>query len=198
MKIIKTLPQGKKISTINISVRIERVRRLFGFTLVELLVVISIIALLLAILMPSLSKAREQAKMIICASNQKAIILAASAYQAGNNGKYPRNMGMDEGRLPYASGLWPNQITRDWNGNNIASDFGERITDYLGNTVTYDTLICPLANMDKKVYAQKKANFMHGNDIWLYSSYGFFWNYSLKAKNSNQFIGPGCHGSKIR
>ena len=40
-----------------------------GFTLVELLVVISIIALLLAILMPSLQQAREQAKKVICGSN---------------------------------------------------------------------------------------------------------------------------------
>jgi prepilin-type N-terminal cleavage/methylation domain-containing protein/prepilin-type processing-associated H-X9-DG protein len=55
-----------------------------GFTLVELLVVISIIALLLSILMPSLSKVREQAKAVICASNQKQTGLILFLYAQEN------------------------------------------------------------------------------------------------------------------
>ena len=55
-----------------------------GFTLVELLVVISIIALLIAILMPSLSKARDQAKAVVCASRIKGLLGAMSVYAAAN------------------------------------------------------------------------------------------------------------------
>ena len=60
-----------------------------GFTLVELLVVISIIALLLAVLMPSLQKAREQAVRIICATNMKSTGTSMAMYISDNKGTLP-------------------------------------------------------------------------------------------------------------
>ena len=51
-----------------------------GFTLVELLVVIAVIALLLSVLMPTLKKAREQARTLVCASNQKQFGIGMQMY----------------------------------------------------------------------------------------------------------------------
>lgn len=56
-----------------------------GFTLVELLVVISIIALLLSVLMPSLQRAREQGKAVVCRNNVRQLVIANTGYAAENN-----------------------------------------------------------------------------------------------------------------
>lgn len=59
-----------------------------GFTLVELLVVISIIAILLAILMPSISKARKTAQRVVCMSNLKQWGIITFTYTAENDGRF--------------------------------------------------------------------------------------------------------------
>ena len=60
-----------------------------AFSLVELLVVIGIIALLLAILLPVLSAARESSKRVQCLSNLHQMAIAAQSYVIHNNGLFP-------------------------------------------------------------------------------------------------------------
>ena len=60
-----------------------------AFTLVELLVVIGIIAVLIAILLPSLSKARGSARTVACAANLRSILQGMQIYVAQNQGYFP-------------------------------------------------------------------------------------------------------------
>ena len=63
-----------------------------AFTLVELLVVISIIALLISILLPSLKKAREQTKSVVCLANLKSLSTGVLIYASEYNGVLPGHL----------------------------------------------------------------------------------------------------------
>jgi prepilin-type N-terminal cleavage/methylation domain-containing protein/prepilin-type processing-associated H-X9-DG protein len=71
-------------------------KRRKGFTLVELLVVIAVIALLMAILMPVLRRAQDQAMRILCGNRQKNLLLGFTMYADTHNN-----------RIPDGGGAWP-------------------------------------------------------------------------------------------
>ena len=79
-----------------------------AFTLAELLVVIGIISVLISILLPVIGKAREQARTVVCASNQRQILQNMLLYTADNRGWLPRPVQDEVGKkfykkFPYCS-----------------------------------------------------------------------------------------------
>jgi prepilin-type N-terminal cleavage/methylation domain-containing protein/prepilin-type processing-associated H-X9-DG protein len=58
-----------------------------GFTLIELLVVVAIIALLIAILLPSLSRARERSRIVVCLNNERSLIISFREYLQTEDGR---------------------------------------------------------------------------------------------------------------
>ena len=99
-----------------------------AFTLIELLVVIAIIAILLAVLMPSLHRAREQGQRAVCLSYLKTLMLGWSMYADDNgdrivNGEaYWDPTGAPAAPVPTSG---PHQGERYWVGNDCASGYAQ-------------------------------------------------------------------------
>ncbi|HEX8912062.1 MAG TPA: prepilin-type N-terminal cleavage/methylation domain-containing protein [Humisphaera sp.] len=94
-----------------------------GFTLVELVVVIAIVAVLISIILPVVGRARAMAMEVRCASNQRHLVQAFFAFAADNKGRLPgnyfdvndpdpahrswlRNQGQDLAACPQGGTLW--------------------------------------------------------------------------------------------
>jgi prepilin-type N-terminal cleavage/methylation domain-containing protein/prepilin-type processing-associated H-X9-DG protein len=99
-----------------------------GFTLVELLCVIGVVAILLGLLLPTIAGAREAANRTKCQSNLHQLALAFLMYANENDGRFPRPAQVG---VPLAEDWIYYQASRDITGGVLAHYAGERFNENL-------------------------------------------------------------------
>lgn len=172
-------------------------KRRKGFTLVEVLVAISVISILMAILLPVLSRVRLQGRRVLNMNNQRQIVLAVNCYATDNDELYPESIAT----MGFGSRNWwweePTMMTAL---NPRPSQDHRSMSAYLRSYIPdADVLFSPSAPK-KYEYFQQAWN---AGDNWInpkcvnpgpdpvYGTYCFYWNYvGYLEQRQSPFRGP--------
>ncbi|MEX2215658.1 MAG: hypothetical protein WD768_16215 [Phycisphaeraceae bacterium] len=165
-----------------------------AFTLVEMLLVVAIITLLIALLLPALSRARDAARVTVCASNHHQVGLSMTGFAVSNNRRFPLNPAHNTG---YGPALF--QIS-----NNKTTSLVTQLRPYTG---TFDIFRCPTnADAPAPDHASNTgatlvwafwylANYKHAGGVYTskvrgLSDYGAWAYYSDIIHSHGGWIGP--------
>jgi len=164
-----------------------------GFTLIELLVVIAIIAILAAMLLPALAKAKLKATQATCLSNQKQLCVAFHMY-ASDNADQIIGFQTPSGS-PNADGYWSptyNGTTAPWNVAGINPD---QATALFSTTLKANSALFPFAPNANVVHCPGDIRYQRNapGKGWAYDSYSKCNN--LAGDSYNNYWGQGANAT---
>jgi len=162
--------------------------RYAGFTLVELLVVIGVIAVLISLLLPALSRARRSANEVRCAANIRQIGQFYQMYAAVNKGRYPDQLNWNN--LEWAN--WPFGGFSGPESLNGANFIGCGPTLLYSTGIVKDPRVFYCTNVDNNAegtffsYSRQAPNWLSSSTAGTANWYNVFTSYVIWAQLGNQ------------
>jgi prepilin-type N-terminal cleavage/methylation domain-containing protein/prepilin-type processing-associated H-X9-DG protein len=150
----------------------KRFKKQYGFSLIELLVVISILSLLLSILLPSLHVTRQQAKRIHCLNNLRQMVMAAHTYSSLYDDHYPIAYFTERVNGVPRYLAWDFNTWKDWSESEPIEHIEPGLL-WMGKTID-KIQQCPV---------------FHGADNWLNDPFTGY-NYNISYIGLNETVSP--------
>lgn len=150
----------------------SRIRQ--AFTLIELLVVIAIIAILAAMLLPALSKAKEKAMRISCVNNMRQVGLGFNMYIQENNDLIPYAVFKN----PFGATPW-DDLVATYLGINLSS--ADMTATMFPTNISSKILLCPGDNI------KRSLSYVPGVDLTSIAR-----TYCMPRPSGNSYPNPGC------
>ncbi len=172
-----------------------------GFTLIELLVVIAIIALLMSVVVPSMRKAKDAARMMLCANNQHQTLTGLFAYASDHAGLYPPH----PAERPNGSFGVVNYL--NYAQHDKSRSKHEGTYHYLGGYLPrVDMFVCPLGPAKdlaelQRQYVDYKTKTPYYTLEGTQTSYNLYWGgYTFQGGlvGAMEFNGPTGKGDKMQ
>lgn len=168
------------------------------FTIIELLVVVAIIGILVSLMLPSLSKAREKVKQAACLSNSKQISIATTSYIMNHNAYGPSDSGNNRWHMKLMAGSYLPEAPSNATSPVLTCPSGEQLGNPNLTNIAMNWYVTGKNQTNVTVSIKPILNATASETCLLIDNYTFWWSTTNWHMNNNIVVDEPNAGNMAR